>query len=122
MEGWYMKKLSVHQLQDYIFDLSKCDEGYIELSTARIYCFKTLIKEVISRIMAIGYYPLTIQEPTDKQQIISFLNYSARFICFKLHPPIRGPCALSFDFYINSGGYWNNGYFLFGTPAQFRRD
>jgi len=33
---------------------------------------------------------------------------------------IRGPCALSYDFYLKGGGWLQNSHFLFGTPSQFK--
>lgn len=122
LEVRYNGSMSVHQLQNYIADLTACDEGYIELSSARVYSFKALIKQAITKVLACQEYhhQFRIQQPAETAQIISFLQFCSQFSCFKLHPPIRGPCALAVDFYFNSGGYWNNGYFLFGTPSQFR--
>lgn len=99
------------------------DEDYMELSLSRIFSFKQLIKEAIAKIMAHGYYPQStpqLQNPCQNQQIKAFINFAMEFTCYKRCCPIRGPCALSVDFYLNGGSYFLNSYFLFGTPSQFR--
>ena len=118
-----MDMMPVHKLQKYIFDFSSKAGGYIELSIARIYSFKRLIDETITKLLAGVYYSefeKHFQKESRMDRINAFLNISLNFFCYKVLPPIRGPCALSYDYYLQGGGYLRNHYFLFGTPSQFR--
>lgn len=135
LKAKHIKGLSLKSLQDYIADFSDtgtqedgCD-GYIELSTSRIYSFQELIKATITKLLIRQYYrELTIRlykcigrgsGETDSIEV--FLEFSKEFQCCKLSMPIRGPCALSYDFYLEGGSYFLNSHFLFGTPSQFRK-
>jgi hypothetical protein len=127
----HIKGLSLKSLQDYIADFTGAGVGlyaeddYIELSAGRIYSFKRLIREAVIKLLISSYY----QELTGRLQNCSgsetetikiFLGFSKEFECRKVSVPIRGPCALSYDFYLQGGSYFCNSRFLFGTPSQFR--
>jgi hypothetical protein len=115
--------MTLHKLQEYIFDFSSRTGGYIELSISRIYSLKRLIDEAITKLLASGYYSdfeRIFQSESKMDRIRAFINISLDFFCYKVLPPIRGPCALSYDYYLQGGGYLRNHYFLFGTPSQFR--
>ncbi len=105
--------------------LSRFDETriYIDLSVSSIYGFKKLILEVINKLLSSAYYQdaeKLLQQPADNKRIKAFIKFAEAFYCYKTSPRIRGPCALSYDFYINGGGWLQNSFFLFGTPSQFR--
>jgi hypothetical protein len=132
----HIEDITLANLLNYIYDFTSRDqdedddEYYVELSFSRFFLFCQLIKNAIAKIMAIEraneYYTELIaqlQTPDQNQQIKAFLLFALQFSCYKLpYPyPIRGPCALSYDFYLNGGSYFRNSYFLFGTPSQFRK-
>jgi hypothetical protein len=137
LKAKHIKGLTLKLLQDYIADFSDtgtededenengCD-GYIELSTSRIYSFQGLIQETITKLLISQYYhELTIRlhkcsGSGEKGSINVFLEFSTAFECQKVSIPIRGPCALSYDFYLEGGSHFRNSHFLFGTPSQFR--
>lgn len=59
---------------------------------------------------------LMIGFDTSLSDVISYsLDYA-----FEVDNRIRGPTALSWDYYIKNGGYYENSQFLFGCAAQFR--
>lgn len=149
LKAKYNNNLSLKLLQDYIADFSAAaaqdedDDSYIELCISRIYSFRKLILETIHKLwISKYYYELKIgkyhsmnninnmnnmntninSESGEKGLINTFLQVSKEFECLKLSlsKPIRGPCALSMDFYLEGGSYVLNSPFLFGTPSQFR--
>jgi hypothetical protein len=105
---------SVKRLLDY---LAASEEGYIDLSGSSFYRFRTCILRCIDKMLVAGVYheaEALFQLP-EAQRIKVFVGFAEEFICHKTEYPIRGPCALGYDFYLTSGGY-----FLFGTPSQHR--
>ncbi len=115
--------MTLHQLQQYMFDFSCKAGGYIELSIPRIYSFMRAIDEVIIKLLTCGYYDdfnKVFEKDSIRDRIKIFLDISQDFCCYVEMPLIRGPCALSYDYYLQGGGYLRNHYFLFGTPSQFR--
>lgn len=77
--------------------------------------------EAVEKIMASGYYKeFNADKNTHKEFLMSLLVFAEGFECVKSTPPIRGPCGLSYDFYLTGGSYFRNAPFLFGTPSQFR--
>jgi hypothetical protein len=142
LKAKHIKGLSLKMLQDYIADFSDtvagrdreyedgCDGyiGYIELSTSRIYSFQRLIEKTITKLLISQYYHEFAMRLSrckcsgndETESINAFLLFSIQFECWKVSMPIRGPCALSYDFYLEGGSYLRNSQFLFGTPSQFR--
>lgn len=121
IESVYVKDNSVKELQDYLAGFH--EHRYIDLSRSSFYGFKAFILKSIDKMLAGGYYQKAegeLQEPHTNKRIKAFIEFSEGFISDKTNPSIRGPCALGYDFYIRGGGYLSNGYFLFGTPSQFR--
>jgi len=123
----YFKNLSLTSLQKYIAELPTVNEQYrsIELANNRIYSFFTLIHTAIQKLLISSNYQefkARFRECCNSkiEQIKAFLYFCEEFECRKVSVPIRGPCALSIDFYLTGGSYFNNSYFLFGTPSQFR--
>jgi hypothetical protein len=115
---------SVQGILGYIGNITSSQNNYKELSTSGIFAFKSLFLKAITKILINGYYPRLSDELAGASQetvrIKIFLAFCLDFICQKCSPPIRGPCALSYDFYITGGSYLRNAFFLFGTPSQFR--
>jgi len=123
MKHYCIDLKTVHELQQYMFDFSCKAKGHIELSIPRIYSFMKAIDEVITKLLTCGYYDefnKIFEKESVKDRIKIFLELSQDFYCYKEIPPIRGPCALAYDYYVSGGGYLRNHYFLFGTPSQFR--
>jgi len=119
--------LSLKLLLDHLADLESGGEGYINLSSSRIFGFEGLLEEVIAKLLISDYYPeltcrLQPQRGRDggDGRVEILLDYCRDFECCQVAPPIRGPCGLCVDFYLRGGSYQLNGYFLFGTPSQFR--
>lgn len=114
-------------IQKYLDHLS-CQgesESYCQLSDSGILAFKVRFLSAIVKILASGYYPRLSAELAKTDQtsirIKILLDFLLNFMCRKVSPPIRGPCALSYDFYMAGGSYLRNALFLFGTPSQFRQ-
>jgi hypothetical protein len=113
-------------IQQYLDHLSGLDDSYYHymLSDSGILAFKHLFLNAILKILASGYYPQLSAELTktsqDTVRIKILLDFFLDFMCQKVSPPIRGPCALNYDFYMAGGSYLRNALFLFGTPSQFR--
>ena len=118
-----MRRSNISALSPAIrFDFTSKAGGYVELSPPRIYGFKSLIDQAIAKLLTSTYYPefeRLFQQRSLMKRIKSFLQVIERFYCHKVIPPIRGPCGLSYDYYLTGGGYLSNQYFLFGTPSQF---
>lgn len=115
-------KMSVHRLQQRVFDFTFKNGNGLELCAARTYEFKSLIDQAITKLLSSGFYPEFIprfQTGSLWEKVRIFLDISGEFYCHKVIPSIRGPCALGYDYYLSGGGYQRNHYFLFGTPSQF---
>lgn len=116
---------SIQSIHGYLGNITSSEDNYKELSASGIFAFKGLFVKAITKILVNGYYPQLSDELAGTSQetirIKIFLAFCLDFICQKCIPPIRGPCALSYDFYITGGSYLRNAFFLFGTPSQFRR-
>jgi hypothetical protein len=105
---------SVNQLLDY---LAECEQGHVDLSRSSYYHFRTFVLGCADKMLAVGVYRETeelFQFPAARR-LCAFIAFAEEFTCHKTDYPIRGPCALGYDFYLASGGY-----FLFGTPSQHR--
>jgi len=106
---------------DYVAGLGKDD--ILSISAIKIRILKGLGIEAIERIQVSGYYKDIHDEfnvPSIRQRLRVFMEFAKGFCCQKTDSPIRGPCGLSYDFYLQGGSYYNNALFLFGTPSQFR--
>lgn len=117
--------LSLTKLLDYIAEFSETETGYIELSINRLYSFRDLLDKAIQKLlMARNYREFLCRSQKcnewERESIKIFLEYSEAFECCKISPCIRGPCGLSYDFYLDGGSFRRNSYFLFGTASQFR--
>ncbi len=112
---------SVKELLDYLAGLETAE--YIDISTSTFQGFKAFILACINKMSVVGFYKeaeSALQSPFGRQRIKVFLVFAENFACHKTGQPIRGPCALGYDYYLLNGGHFRNGYFLFGTPSQFR--
>jgi len=117
--------LSLTRLLDYIADFSETATSYIELSINRFYSFRDLLDRAIQKLLMARNYReflcLTQKcKEWESESIKAFLEFSEQFECCKVSPSIRGPCGLSYDFYLDGGSFRRNSFFLFGTPSQFR--
>lgn len=118
----HVEDKSIMEIQTYLSHFDKTGI-YVDLSASSIYGFKKLILEAIHKLLSSAYYPdaeKMLQQPSDSHRIKAFVGFAQAFCCYKVSPCIRGPCALSHDFYMQGGGWLRNSYFLFGTPSQFR--
>lgn len=117
---------TVSWIQKYLDHLPCQNESapYCLLSDSGILTFQTYFFKAITKILASGYYAQLSTElaktSEDKVRIKILLEFILNFMCQKVSPPIRGPCALNYDFYMTGGSYLKNALFLFGTPSQFR--
>jgi len=105
---------SVNQLLDY---LAGCEQGHVDLSRSSYYHFRAFVLRCADKMLAGGVYREVeefFQFPAPKR-LRAFIALAEEFTCHKTDHPIRGPCALGYDFYLRSGGY-----FLFGAPSQHR--
>lgn len=122
LEKKYTECLSIRQLQDYLAGFGRDD--ILSISHGELSWFRRLIIGAVNKIKGSKYYPLFEEETKNKAQdadlLIGFIEFTKVFECLKFEPPIRGPCALGYDFYLNGGGYLRGAHFLFGTPSQFR--
>lgn len=119
----YIEDKSICKLQEHLSGIERTDNTYIDLGVSRVYGFKKLVLESINKILAVGHCKeaeTELQQPSKWERIKRFIEFAVRFSCLKIKPYIRGPCALSYDFYIEGGGYFLNSHFLFGTASQFR--
>ncbi len=132
MESRYIDQKTLQVISDYIIKFTATgpvgtDYECIEISPGNILAFEPLFEEAINKIMTCQYYQTVKQQwqkifDRDRQPIgiKGFLEFCSQFECLKIQPSIRGPTALSYDFYITGGAYKRNNHFLFGTPSQFR--
>jgi len=127
LQSRYIDGMTVENIQSihgYLGNITSSEDNYKEVSASGIFAFKNLFVKAITKILVNGYYPRLSDELAGTSQetvrIKVFLAFCLDFICQKYIPPIRGPCALSYDFYITGGSYLRNAFFLFGTPSQFR--
>lgn len=110
----YTEGDSVKHLLDYLAGL---EDGYIDLSTSSFYRFRAFVLRCIDKMLAAGVYRETevLFQLPESSRIKVFIGFAEGFTCYKTDHPIRGPCALGYDFYLTGGGH-----FLFGTPSQHR--
>jgi len=110
------------EVQSYFSGFGQ-DEIYVDLSASGIYRFKQLILETINKLLSAACYreaEKILQQASDYHRITALIPFARTFWCYKTSPCIRGPCALSYDYYMQGGGWFGNSYFLFGIPSQFR--
>ena len=122
LKSIYVEDKSIMEVQTYLSNFEKTGI-YVDLSASSIYGFKKLVVEAINKLLSSTYYPdaeKLLQQPSDKNRIKALIRFAQAFRCYKISPCIRGPCALSYDFYMQAGGWLRNSYFLFGTPSQFK--
>lgn len=117
-----MDNATIDDVLNYVSRFGKND--ILSISSMKVVIFKGLGLEAIEKILVSGYYNDDISGRFNnqdiKQRLRAFIGYAGEFCCHKTDSPIRGPCGLSYDFYLQSGSYYNNAHFLFGTPSQFR--
>lgn len=115
----HIEGLSLYELQDYLAGFGQKD--ILSISVGQLLGFKQVVMEAIQKIMSTGYYQeFEGDKYVGRELLISFIEFAEDFESKKIQPCIRGPCILSYDFYISGGEYFQNAYFLFGTPSQFR--
>ena len=134
LKARHIERKALDILIKYIADFTATgpvgtDYDYIELTHTRIFIFQSLIKKAINKILMSQHYK-EISDRWQRQQLFdnnehelikAFLEFCLEFECHKTNPPIRGPCALAYDFYLNGGAHVHNSHFLFGTPSQHRK-
>ena len=116
-----MDEASLGDVLDYVAGLGR--EDILSISAMKVLVFKKTGLEAIERVQASGYYKDitdTVNDPSIKQRLKAFVGYAKEFCCYKTNRPIRGPCGLSYGFYLQGGSYFRNAQFLFGIPSQFR--
>ena len=119
----YISRMSVMELQTLLSRALCGDIQYIDLSTYAVGAFKKLLREAILKFFSLGFYTgreheLSSVDPPHRA--VRLIEFALDFETFKTTPPIRGPTALDYDFYLQGGGYMQNAYFLMGSPSQFR--
>jgi len=119
LKARYINGLSIYKVQEYIDSFSEGE--IITIDSDQLINFKQLIDTAISKILANNNHReyKKLFEYTGCELLEHFINIAENFICYKIDPCIRGPSSLGLDYYLTSGGYINNAYFLFGTPYQF---
>jgi hypothetical protein len=132
LEARHINGKPLEYIQEYLANITSTaanadtagEDDYMELNVSGIFAFKHLLLAAINKILTSGYYPQLIHElgkSAEETAIIKiFLTFCRDFTSQKHSCLIRGPCAISYDFYITGGFYLKNAYFLFGTPSQFR--
>jgi len=124
LKSRHIDKQTVEDIQRYQGYITATGDAYKELSASGILAFKALLRQAITKIQAFALYPALsaklAQTSGAIDRLLVFLAFCRSFTCHRYCPPIRGPCALSYDFYISGGSYFRNAFFLFGTPSQFR--
>lgn len=116
-----MDEASLGDALDYVAGLGK--EDILSISAMKVLVFKKIGLEAIARVQASGYYKDitdTVNDPCIKERLKAFVGYAKGFCCYKSNRAIRGPCGLSYDFYLQGGGYFRNAQLLFGIASQFR--
>jgi hypothetical protein len=133
LKSRHIERMTLETLIKYIADFTATgpvgtDYEYVELTFSRIFAFQYLIKGSINKILVNQYYKEVtgrwqrqkVSDNNEYELIKAFLQFCTDFECHITNPPIRGPCALSYDFYLKGGAHVFNSRFLFGTPSQFR--
>jgi len=96
----------------------------VSIDKSQILGFDKIIEEAIDKILARGWYSELkeglLRAESKKERMKVFVEFSEGFECTKVNPWTKGASALGYDFYLNEGGYYQNGWFLFGKPSQFR--
>ena len=104
--------------------LSGLDENdFLKIDTSQLADFRELAEESVSKLLATNYYlefKDIISEANANKHLMRFIEFAKDFESTKTEVQIRGPCALSFDFYLAGGSSLQGAQFLFGTPSQFR--
>jgi len=122
LKSIYVDDQSIMEIQTYFSRFNKTGI-YLDLPASSINRFKKFFLEMINKLLSSAYYrnaEKLLQESCNKNLIKAFIKFAEGFCCYKMHPRIRGPCALSYDFYLKGGGWLQNSHFLFGTPSQFK--
>lgn len=123
LKARYEEGLSISKLQDYVAGFGK--DEILSIMADQLSGFRQIVLEAVHKITATGHYQglegEIFAKSTDKDILIAFIEFASCFECCKTQVPIRGPCGLGYDFYLNEGGFIHNSHFLFGTPSQFRK-
>jgi len=124
LQSRHVDRQTVERIQSYQGYIATTGDGYKELSASGILTFKDLFCQAITKLLAFTSYPelsaKLAQTSRDIDRIIILLDFCRNFTCLRYARPIRGPCAMNYDFYLSGGSYFRNAFFLFGTPSQFR--
>ncbi len=119
-----IKYLEEKSSTEVLNTLSSLDENvFLEIDTSQLTDFRELAEESLSKLLATNYYPEfkeIILESIANKHLVRLIEFARDFESTKTAVQIRGPCALSFDFYLAGGGSLQDAPFLFGTPSQFR--
>lgn len=119
-----LRYVEEYSLYDTLDELAESGEDSLSINAGQVIGFTGVVEEAIDKILAGGYYPefeeKIFQDSSLKEQIKNFIEFSEEFECVKVNSPLKGPCALGYDFYLSAGAYYQNAHFLFGTPSQFR--
>ena len=93
--------------------------GIYSVTYYYILIFIKILKEGLEKAIVTGYYSelnkIVGYQDSEEGRLISFIRFLRAFEFSERRCIIKGPCALSYDFYLRS-----DGRFLFGTPSQFR--
>ncbi len=118
----YTENKSQKEILDYVANMGK--EDILSMNVIYLKIFKECAEQAVSKVVISGYYPeikSTINRLSNRESIIkAFVEFAIKFESTILCNPIRGPSALSFDYYTRGGGYIKDADFLFGTPSQKR--
>lgn len=107
LKGRYEEGLLISKLQDYLANFG--EDEILSISVNELLRFKQIVLEAVHKITATGHYHGLEEEifakSTDRDILIVFIDYASSFECCKTQIHIRGPCGLSYDFYLNEGGF-----------------
>ena len=120
LKARYIDKLSIYKVQEYID--SFMGNTLLTLDADQFYMLRQMVEEAIDKMLMMNFYQENKElfEWSGNKLLGCFIDFAEHFVCCKIDPCIRGPCALGIDFYLTGGGYRHNAYFLFGTPYQLR--
>ena len=118
----YINNFTNDKILDFFTVLD--EEENLSLSPNIFSLFTKLACSAIMKLLTSSIYSIDLKSNFTsidiKQRIKIFIEFAENFDCTKSDKPIRGSCALGYDFYLTHGSYYDNAQFLFGTPSQFR--
>lgn len=112
----YLEEKSQREILDFITVQS---DGILCLDPWIFPEFKSYLIQGIDKLLISRNYR-ELEALLNRQEISLRIKNLLHYLSGRYGSPIRGPCKLSWEFYIQKGSYKSNSEFLWGIPSHYR--